>query len=206
MKEEITDDSNLKKQKCITQMTLEEFEKDLDAKLNAMSDEELISRLEKAGCVFEKEQEKEKEKVMIKGYKASYDQYCRGYFFEVGKTYELKHYPILCNYGYHFCQKPHDVFHHYTPAESLVLFEINAIGDVVHDYDNSKSCTNKIEIVRIVPKEEYNSLFDSEYAKFDEKDGSFWFKNKNKHELKFNKRGRLIWEKLWHGQEYTYEH
>ena len=34
-------------------MTIEEFERDFDAKLAAMSDEELMQRLKEAGCKFE---------------------------------------------------------------------------------------------------------------------------------------------------------
>jgi hypothetical protein len=95
----------------------------------------------------------------MKGYKASYDQRCLGMHYEVGNTYEMQDKPIRCQKGFHFCQKPDDVLIYYRIWErNFVLFEINAIGDIDTWYD--KSCTNKIEIVRIIPKEEYNSVFE----------------------------------------------
>jgi hypothetical protein len=102
---------------------------------------------------------------MIKGYKASYNGKCLDQLYEVGQTYTLKNKPRLCNYGFHFCKKADDVLKYYNIIDSnFVLFEVEAIGDVENEFD--KSCTNKIKIVRIVPKEEYNEIFKDNKFEF----------------------------------------
>jgi hypothetical protein len=113
----------------------------------------------------------------MKGYKASYDGKCMNDFlFEVGKTYEFDGKPKCCWQGFHFCENAADVFYYYNFLwDDFVLFEINALGDL--DERMHKSCTNKIEIVRIVPKEEYKDVFDPEYAKFDEQGRLIWYRH-----------------------------
>jgi hypothetical protein len=129
---------------------------------------------------------------MIKGYKASYNGKCMNDFlFEVGKTYEMYGEPLLCQYGFHFCEKPDDVMEFYlVQRNDFVLFEIIAHGDV--DEGRAKSCTNKIEIVRVVPREEYNDIFDS---KFDFSDGVH-IKYSTGFECKFDENGRCIFKKI----------
>jgi hypothetical protein len=105
---------------------------------------------------------------VMKGYKASYNQWCLGMHYEVGKTYEMKEKPVLCSHGFHFCEYAHNVFAHYPYWKEFVLFEINALGNI--SSDGVKSCTNKIEIVRIIPKEEYKNIFDLNLLTFDEHD------------------------------------
>ena len=42
----------------------------------------------------------------MKGYKIfNSDWTCRGFQYEVGKTYEMKEDPICCERGFHFCGK-----------------------------------------------------------------------------------------------------
>lgn len=42
---------------------------------------------------------------------------CRGFQFEEGKTYEAEK-AKLCEWGFHACLRPLDVFYHYAPANS----------------------------------------------------------------------------------------
>ena len=42
----------------------------------------------------------------VKGYKVfNPDWTCRGFQYQVGKSYEMNEEPIICERGYHFCTK-----------------------------------------------------------------------------------------------------
>ena len=98
------------------------------------------------------------------GYKAfDKDLKCRGYQFEVGKTYDTgraKEDLRLCSDTvFHFCRELHriEAVSDYTLSQSRVC-EVIAEGDIVTDRD--KYGTNKIMILREIPREEldeYNS-------------------------------------------------
>ena len=97
------------------------------------------------------------------GYKATdMDGCCRGFKFEVGKTYtkdtpkeELK---CCTDTGFHFCREilAIEKESNYKLSESR-LFEVIA-GDVVRDGD--KYCTNSITILREIEGEEKQSLIN----------------------------------------------
>ena len=97
------------------------------------------------------------------GYKATNkDGCCRGFKFEVGKTYtkdtpkeELK---CCTDTGFHFCREilAIEKESNYKLSESR-LFEVIA-GDVVRDGD--KYCTNSITILREIEGEEKQSLIN----------------------------------------------
>jgi hypothetical protein len=95
---------------------------------------------------------------MKTGFKATYDFMCRGHKFEIGKTYELPGIPIPCQYGFHYCANPKDVLGYYLIRHNFRLLEIEDIGNSVTEGD--KSVTNKIRIIREIPKEEYYPLFE----------------------------------------------
>jgi hypothetical protein len=139
----------------------------------------------------------------MKGYKASYNQYCRGIFlYEVGKIYEMDK-PLICRQrGFHFCENPNDVFHYYSLTSNFVLFEIEAIGEIITE--KFISCTNKIHIKRIIPKEEYVDLFDSNRFKIDENTKTSWFKDRYGDEHKFDEKGTRFWERTHDGREYHF--
>ena len=86
----------------------------------------------------------------IKGYKVfNPDWTCRNFKYEVGQTYEEDVKPMVCDRGFHFCEKAADCFNYYQFNPENKVAEVIALGDV--DSDGIKSCTNKIQIVREVP-------------------------------------------------------
>jgi hypothetical protein len=83
----------------------------------------------------------------MKGYKVTNSDYtCRGVKFEVGQTYTIDAAPIMCERGYHFCEKVADCFKYYLFDPKNKVFEVEAVGDVVKGED--KHVTNKLLIVR----------------------------------------------------------
>jgi hypothetical protein len=92
---------------------------------------------------------------MIKGYKAfNKDLCCRGFQYELGKTYEQEEAPICCGKGFHFCKNAADVFNYYKfDANNTRVCEVIAHGMVAEEGD--KCSTNKIEVVRELTWEEF---------------------------------------------------
>lgn len=81
------------------------------------------------------------------GYKAfNKDLTCRGFQYEIGKTYSIEGLPILCEKGFHFCKNIKDTYRYYPMKESIRICKVEGIGEVVTD-DNVKYCTNKIKIL-----------------------------------------------------------
>lgn len=98
----------------------------------------------------------------MKGYKVfNPDWTCRGFQYEVGKTYKMEDKPVLCNRGFHFCEKVADCFgyYHFNPRNKVA--EVEALGEVITDEDDGKSCTNEIRIVRELSWEETLILANS---------------------------------------------
>ena len=85
----------------------------------------------------------------MKGYKVfKSDWTCRGFYYEVGKTYEMKEDPVCCERGFHFCGKLIDCFNYYHFDSENKVAEIEALGAIDDDGNEEKYCTNKIKIVR----------------------------------------------------------
>lgn len=87
----------------------------------------------------------------MKGYKVfNSDWTCRGFKYEVGKTYEEDVKPECCERGFHFCTKALDCFEYYAFDTSRHMAEVEALGDISRNkYDTDSKCsTNKIRIVR----------------------------------------------------------
>ena len=85
----------------------------------------------------------------MKGYKVfNSDWTCRGYQYEIGKTYEIAESPKCCKVGFHFCEKLVDCFNYYSFDPNNKVAEIEAIGEIHFDDTNSKCCTNKIVILK----------------------------------------------------------
>ena len=89
-------------------------------------------------------------KKKITGYKAfNEDWTCRGFQYEIGKTYTMKEKPKCCNQGFHFCTNIADCFKYYANnPESTKIALVEALGDIDKEDDASKCCTNKIKIVK----------------------------------------------------------
>lgn len=69
--------------------------------------------------------------------------------YAVGGTYEEDVIPMVCDRGFHFCEKAADCFNYYKFNPENKVAEVLALGEV--DTDGTKSCTNKIQIVREIP-------------------------------------------------------
>ncbi len=96
----------------------------------------------------------------VKGFKVfNPDWTCRGYQYEVGKTYEENVTPAACNVGFHFCKQAKDCFNYYSFDSNNKVAEVIALGEVVEEGD--KCCTNKIQIVREISWEELLTLVNT---------------------------------------------
>ena len=95
----------------------------------------------------------------MKGYKVfNSDWTCRGFQYEVGKTYEEDVKPECCERGFHFCTKISDCFNYYSFAYDNKVAEVEALGDIDHNNYDSKCSTNKIYIIRELTWEEVLDL------------------------------------------------
>ena len=82
----------------------------------------------------------------MKGYKGfDKDLKCRGFQYKIGETFEENIEPICCSSGFHFCEYPLDVFAYYDPATSRFC-EVEALGKIDNNDEDSKVSTNKIRI------------------------------------------------------------
>ena len=81
----------------------------------------------------------------IKSYKGfDKDLKCRGFQYEVGKEYEEQK-AVACRSGFHACERPLDVFNHYSPAGSRFC-EVEQSGELSRDSGDSKVASTKIKI------------------------------------------------------------
>lgn len=91
----------------------------------------------------------------MRGYKVfNPDWTCKDFKYEVGNTYEMDETPKCCSIGFHFCTDLKDCFNYYSFDANNKVAEIEALGEICQEADGSKSCTNKIKIVREIPWEE----------------------------------------------------
>lgn len=85
----------------------------------------------------------------MKGYKVfKPDWTCRGYQFKVGKTFTEDVTPVCCDSGFHFCTKVVDCFKYYDFDPDNKVAEVEALGEIDTNNDDSKCGTNKIHIIR----------------------------------------------------------
>lgn len=113
-----------------------------------------------------------------------HDLTCRGFQYEVGKTYTFNGDPILCDQGFHCCGKLSDVFTYYPIAKWEPSVENNGVivktvstknrycivevlGDVDVDPYTSKMSTNKIKIVLELTSTDIISILNAEFDEAD---------------------------------------
>ena len=91
----------------------------------------------------------------MEGYKVfKPDWTCRGFQYQVGETYEENVIPICCDRGFHFCKDLKDCFSYYDFNPNNKVAKVIALGDIDHSSEDSKCCTNKIQIVEEITWEE----------------------------------------------------
>ena len=96
---------------------------------------------------------------MAKGYKGfNQDLTCRGFQYEIGKTYEYNGKIELCSSGFHFCRKLQDV-HQFYDLKTSRICEIEADGKI--DNDDIKSVCSRIRIVRELSREEVDAAVNT---------------------------------------------
>lgn len=71
---------------------------------------------------------------------------CRGYQYEVGKTYHYNGELIICESGFHFCDTPLAVFEFYKPTESR--FALVETSDNIVSNNKHKFCTDELKIIK----------------------------------------------------------
>ena len=91
----------------------------------------------------------------VKGYKVfNPDWTCLGFQYEVGKTFEEDVTPSCCNRGFHFCKELKDCFSYYSFDPDNKVAKVIALGEIDEKLDDSKCCTNKIQIVEEISWED----------------------------------------------------
>jgi hypothetical protein len=105
-----------------------------------------------------------KEEKMIY-YKGTWDLNSKGDFkYEVGKKYNFNGYPEFCKKGFHFCKNPDNIFYYFPSYSKLnnnfVLLEIRVEDNCIKMEREIKCVCNSIDILRIVPVEEYPDIFN----------------------------------------------
>lgn len=91
----------------------------------------------------------------MEGYKVfEPDWTCRGFQYEVGKIFEEDITPSCCNRGFHFCKELKDCFNYYSFNPDNKVAKVIALGEIDEESDDSKCCTNKIQIVEEISWED----------------------------------------------------
>ena len=83
---------------------------------------------------------------VIKSFKGfDKDLSCRGFKYEVGKTYEEES-AKACDRGFHACTQPIEVFSYYAPGDQSRYCEVEQSGEISHGNDDSKVASSRIKI------------------------------------------------------------
>ena len=89
----------------------------------------------------------------VKGFKVfKSDWTCRNKQYTCPGKFEEEGEIEVCGHGMHFCENAVDCFNYYDFNSNNKVAEVIAYGTVLKD--GNKSCTNKLEIVREIPRDE----------------------------------------------------
>lgn len=79
--------------------------------------------------------------------------------FKVGEVFEIFGKLELCKNGIHFCFNIIDCCEYYNVRNSIVICKVEILGDIINDI--SKSCTNKIKVLKPIIREEMFRLLNN---------------------------------------------
>ena len=88
------------------------------------------------------------------------DWTCKGFQYEIGKTYKLDGTPSICETGFHACKKVSDCFSYYSFDPKNKVAEVELSG-VILGMDGDKQCASEITIIREIKWEEMLILANS---------------------------------------------
>ncbi|WP_438357626.1 DUF7666 domain-containing protein, partial [Acinetobacter baumannii] len=71
---------------------------------------------------------------------------CRGFQYEIGKTFEHKGKVEACGSGFHACEYPLDLFGYYAPGELNRFAVVEQSGDLSRGDDDTKVASKSITI------------------------------------------------------------
>ncbi|EHU3266972.1 hypothetical protein AYA92_RS19470, partial [Acinetobacter baumannii] len=71
---------------------------------------------------------------------------CRGFQYEIGKTFEHKGKVEACGSGFHACEYPLDVFGYYAPGELNRFAVVEQTGELSRDSNDTKVASKSITI------------------------------------------------------------
>ena len=84
----------------------------------------------------------------MKAYKVfNSDLTCKGFQYEIGKTYKIDGKPIMCKRGFHACKNVADCFSYYSFDPKNKVAEVELSGKILGE-DEDKQCATKIKIVK----------------------------------------------------------
>lgn len=107
---------------------------------------------------------KSKEVIAYKG--MEYDMTCKGFQYEVGKTYKTDK-AELCNCGFHACLNPKNVFGYYSRKTKSRYFKVKLSGEITKcDLDDTQVAATEITILEDINIKELRNITE-------------WWKNDN---------------------------
>jgi glucose dehydrogenase len=134
-------------------------------------------------------------------YKGTKNLQCKNQTYQVGETYTHTEKLEICESGFHFCEKLHQIdFHYPFNRKENIYLEIEVLGETIRD--NDKCVTNKFKVLRIIPREEFHLIEPKNFDKngnliYQENSDGSWEKSEydeNNNEIYFeNSSG--YWEK-----------
>ena len=147
---------------------------------------------------------KGKEVIAYKG--MNFDMTCKGFHYEIGKTYKT-YKAELCNCGFHACLNPIDVLEYYPKYYSSRYFKVLLSGEITKcDEFDTKVAATEMTILEEIPSDKF--LTNTEWWKNEivldllyYSDGLARIRNWEKQYNFINKQGKLLSEKWFEWAE-----